>query len=52
MVCTDQGKELGISEKFRKMVDSEGYNIKLTGVEGSSQNGMTESQNNVLVQMM
>ena len=51
-VRTDQGKELGKSEKFREMIDQEGFLLKLTGAEASSQNGIAESPNRVLAQMM
>ena len=51
-VRTDQGKELGKSDKFRAMVEDEGFVLELTGAEASSQNGLAESPNRVLAQMM
>ena len=51
-VRTDQGKELGRSEKFREMMDKEGFVLELTGTEAPSQNGIAESPNRVLAQMM
>ena len=51
-VRTDQGGELGRSEKFSKMVDDEGFVLELTGAEASKQNGIAESPNRVYAQMM
>ena len=34
------------------MIDLEGYNLEITGAEGSSQNGIVEHPNKVFTQMM
>ena len=51
-VRTDQGGELGRSDKFSKMVYDEGFALELTGAEASKQNGIAESPNRVYAQMM
>ena len=51
-VRTDQGKELGRSTSFSKMVQDEGFALELTGAESSSQNGIAKFPNRVLAQMM
>ena len=51
-VRVDQGKELGNSIDFSKMVNDEGFTLEVTGAESSSQNGITESPNNTFAQMM
>ena len=51
-VRTGQGKELGKSGVFRNMVNEEGFTLEITGADTSLQNGMAESPNRVLAQMM
>ena len=41
-VRVDQGKELGNSIDFSKMVNDEGFTLEVTGAESSSQNGIAE----------
>ena len=51
-VRTDQGKELGKSAKFQKMVHEEGFALELTGADASAQNAIAESPNKYLGNMM
>ena len=51
-VRTDQGKELGKSTQFQEMVHKEGYTLELTGADASAQNGLAESPNKHLANMM
>ena len=47
----DLGRELGSSTVFSKIIHEEGFTLKVTGAEASSQNGMTESLHNTFAQM-
>ena len=51
-VRTDQGKELGRSAKFQAMVENEKFTLELTGSDASAQNGVAESPNKYLGNMM
>jgi deoxyuridine 5'-triphosphate nucleotidohydrolase len=51
-VRTDQGKELGKSEKFKTMIQEENFNLELTGSDASHQNGMAERPNRTFGDMM
>ena len=51
-VRTDQGKELGKSAEFQKMLQEEGFVLELTGADASAQNGLAESPNKYLGNMM
>ena len=39
IVCTDQGKELGLSVEFKKMLAKNDYVLKITGSDNSRENG-------------
>ena len=51
-VRTDQGGEIGRSSIFQKMVDLQKFTLKLTGSDASAQNGVAESPNKYLGNMM
>ena len=51
-VCTDQGRELGLSAAFSQMIHDKGFTLEVIGAESSAQNGIAESPNRVLAQMM
>ena len=51
-VRTDQGGELGKSKLFQTMVDKELFALELTGADASAQNGVAESPNKYLGNMM
>ena len=50
-VRTDQGGELGKSNKFRELVKEHGYTYEPTGSNSSKQNGMAERPNQDLKRM-
>ena len=51
-VRTDQGGELARSTLFQTMISKENFTLEITGVAASVQNGVAESPNNSLAQMM
>merc|ERR1711893_89946 len=51
-VRTDQGKELGKSEDFKKMVNEQDFTLELTGAEAPNQNGLAERPNRTFGEMM
>ena len=51
-VRTDQGKELGKSSLFQQMMTLKDFTLELTGVDSLARNGITESPNTSLVNMM
>ena len=51
-IKTDQGKELGWSESFAKMVSESKYSLELTGANASAQNALAEKPNQDLGRMM
>ena len=51
-VTTDQGKELGKSIQFKKMLVKYGYNLQTTGTYASAQNGLAEKPNQDLARIM
>ena len=51
-VCTDQGGELGLSHICQNMVASEHFTLETTGADALVQNGITESPNKYLGNMM
>ena len=51
-VTTDQGKELGASKHFQKIVKDNGYTLEVTGADSSAQNGMAEKPNQDLARIM
>ena len=48
----DQGKELGRSVSFQKILIEEGFHLELTGSDASTQNIITESPHKYLGNMM
>jgi hypothetical protein len=51
-VHVDQGRELGQSKEFSKMVSEEEYTLEVTGSDSSAQNAIVESPNKTFGQMM
>lgn len=51
-VTTDQGKELGESIEYQKMVQRCGYILHKTGTDASGQNGLAEKPNQDLARIM
>ena len=51
-VCTDQGKELGLSNDFKAMIAKNNYNLKVTGADNSRENGVAERPHRTLAQIM
>ena len=51
-VCTDQGKELGLSHEFKAMLARNHFTLKVTGSDNSRENGRAERPHRTLAQMM
>ena len=51
-VCTDQGKELGLSNEFKAMLARNNFNLKVTGADNSRENGRAERPHRTLAQIM
>ena len=49
---TDQGDELARSSLFQEMVHNEKFTLEMTGSDASVQNGIAESPNKTLGNMM
>ena len=51
-VCTDQGKELGLSNDFKAMLAKNEFSLKVTGSDNSRENGRAERPHRTLAQIM
>ena len=51
-MTTDQGKELGASIEFKRMIHRCGYVLHTTGTDSSAQNGLAEKPNQDLARIM